>query len=270
MRSMVLAGTRRLSEIAMAIVDGSAVEEVCEALRSGRLLPTSTAAIRGSIAHGSPQLEVQIKNLQEFWASNLDHLDGPALAVALHASADGIQLERLVSPKTQVVWTGPKVEGSYVRTTREVVREIVRGAEHDLLVVGYWIAAREDGEGVIEELIELLAEATQKGVALTMVLDERRRSDGTDNRRVLLDVWPAGVPLPRLLTWRLPPDDKHLKLHAKLLVSDKRDALVTSANLTWYAMDRNIEMGVRIVGKPAATISEHIRLLDRQGTLQPF
>jgi len=54
------------------------------------------------------------------------------------------------------------------------------------------------------------------------------------------------------------------------MVADAIDALVTSANLTWYAMDRNIEMGVRVTGQPAAVIASHIKLLDQNEILQPF
>jgi phosphatidylserine/phosphatidylglycerophosphate/cardiolipin synthase-like enzyme len=157
-----------------------------------------------------------------------------------------------------------------VRATREVVREIVRNAKSEIIVVGYWLAGREDGEGIIQELIELLSEAVKRGAVLTVVLDERQRSDGTDNRQILVELWPSSTPFPRLLTWRLPTGEKHLKLHAKVLVADERDALVTSANLTWYAMDRNIEMGVRITGIPAKTIAMHLKLLDQNGILQPF
>jgi phosphatidylserine/phosphatidylglycerophosphate/cardiolipin synthase-like enzyme len=76
--------------------------------------------------------------------------------------------------------------------------------------------------------------------------------------------------LPNILTWRLPPGDQHLKLHAKVLVADRRDALVTSANLTSYAMDRNMEMGVRIVGHPAIDIARHFDLLEAHGVLEPY
>ena len=57
---------------------------------------------------------------------------------------------------------------------------------------------------------------------------------------------------------------------AKVMVADANDALVTSANLTWYAMDRNIEMGIRVTGHPAAVIASHIRLLDQNEILQGF
>jgi cardiolipin synthase A/B len=261
---------RHLAEIALAVVDASAVEDICQALQSGRLEQASTGPIRSSIAHGNPQIEIQIASLQSLWSSRFSALPAEALASALRASASGILLERELSPKTQIVWSGPKVEGSFVRATREVVREIMRGSQHELLIVGYWLAAPDDGEGIIGELIDLAADAMRRGAVLTMILDERKRTDGRDNRGVLLGIWPSGVPLPRLLTWKLPTDDKHLKLHAKVLVADERDALVTSANLTGYAMDRNMEMGIRVVGRPAATISQHLKLLESQGTLQLF
>jgi phosphatidylserine/phosphatidylglycerophosphate/cardiolipin synthase-like enzyme len=171
---------------------------------------------------------------------------------------------------TQVVWTGPKVEGSFLRSTREVLREILRGAQRDLLVIGYWIAARDEGEGIIEEVIASLAAAVQRGVNLVVIMDERQRGDGRDNRQVLLEAWPGAVALPRILTWRLPPDDRHLKLHAKVLVADGKDALVTSANLTFYAMDKNMEMGVRVVGVPASSIADHFYRLIDTGILKDY
>ena len=137
-------------------------------------------------------------------------------------------------------------------------------------MVGYWIAARDDGEGIIEELIAALAEAVARGVTMTVIIDERVRADGRDNRGILVSAWPVGLALPKILTWRLPVGDQHLKLHAKVLVSDRRDALVTSANLTFYAMDRNMEMGVRIVGGPAADIARHFDLLARGGVLELY
>jgi len=151
-----------------------------------------------------------------------------------------------------------------------VIRELLRGASHDLLVIGYWIAARDDGDGIIEEIIVLLKEAVHREVRVTVILDERQRADARDNRLILVDAWPQGAPLPAILTWKLPANDQYLKLHAKVLVADGGDALVTSANLTSYAMDRNIEMGVRVKGPPAKAISDHFRRLITSGVLTPY
>jgi len=268
--SAVNEATDRLAEIAAAALDATALDDLCSALESGELQPSSTAPIRGAVAHGRPGMESRIRELQELWRQDHAELSPSSLALVLRASAAAVQIERQRAPRTDLVWTGPKVEGSFFRATREVMREILTDANRALLVVGYWLAARDDCEGIIAELVSLLASAVQRGVATTMVLDERRRPDGGDNRAVLVEIWPHRVALPLLLTWRLPGDDAHLKLHAKAIVADEHDALVTSANLTFYALDRNIEMGVRIQGRPAADIARHFRLLHRAGVLEPY
>lgn len=191
------------------------------------------------------------------------------MAAILRTTQAATSALRHRTPATEVVWTGPRVNGSFLRATREVVREILRRAQRELLVVGYWIAARDDGEGIIEEVIDALADAVTRGVLVTVIVDERPRADGRDNHGILISAWPPGISLPRMLTWRLPAEDKYLKLHAKVLVGDQRDALVTSANLTSYALDRNMEMGVRIVGQPATDIARHFDILVRAGVLVP-
>jgi cardiolipin synthase A/B len=260
----------QIAELALAIADAWELESVCTALEEGRFNLSSTAPARAAIAEGSPGIETYLRSLQEAWRAADPKLTGQAIALALRTSVVAATSVRVRAPSTQVVWTGPKVEGSFLRATREVVREILRGARTELLVVGYWIAARDDGEGIIEELIALLADAVTRGVAVSVIMDERLRSDGRDNARILKSAWPICTVLPKQLTWRLPPTDQHLKLHAKVLIADRTDALVTSANLTSYAMDRNMEMGVRIIGRPAADIAKHFDLLVAKGVIEPY
>jgi phosphatidylserine/phosphatidylglycerophosphate/cardiolipin synthase-like enzyme len=259
-----------LAELARAFADASGLESVCSALDDGRLSRDSKAATRATVAEGNATVEIHLRSLQDAWKFACPDLSGSALALVLRTSIASVAAFRRQTPATQVVWTGPKVEGSFLRATREIVRELLRGAHAELLVVGYWIAARDEGEGIIEEAIAALADAVTRGVVVSVVVDERVRLDGRDNRRVLISAWPVEVKLPKILTWRLPPGDQHLKLHAKVVVADRRDALVTSANLTSYAMDRNMEMGVRIVGQPALDIARHFDLLEAYGVLEPY
>ena len=67
--------------------------------------------------------------------------------------------------------------------------------------------------------------------------------------------------------WPDVSNQNHLKMHAKLIVGDQKDALVTSANLTMHALDKNIEMGVRLKGKPAQKIARHLESLIEEGIL---
>lgn len=261
---------QKLTELALALEDAQNLEQVCAALEKGRLTQVSSAATRAAIAGGSIALEERLRHLADVWASNFAHLSGEALALILRCSANSAQQMRQRLPIAEVVWSGPKIEHSFLRATREVVRELLREARNELLIVGYWIAAKDDGEGIIEEFIASLAEAVLRRIKCRVVLDERVRPDGKDNLRILTSAWPVGVPLPELFTWRLPQGDQHLKLHAKVLVTDRRDALVTSANFTFYAMDRNMEMGVRVIGSPAADIARHFDLLVANGILERF
>jgi cardiolipin synthase A/B len=260
----------RLAELALALADASSLESVCHALEAGELAPTSTAAARAAVAGGNGTVENLLRSLQEIWSLVAGDLSPRVLALTLRASAASVAIFREQVPSAEVAWTGPSVDGSFLRATREVVRELLRRARVELLVVGYWIAARQDGDGIIEDVITSLAEAVTRGITVRVIVDERVRTDGSDNRGILLSAWPRCVAVPRILTWRLPGGDQHLKLHAKVLVADRCDALVTSANLTSYAMDRNMEMGVRIIGYPAANISTHFDLLERAGVLTPY
>ena len=259
----------RVAKVAIQISDAGGLEEICTALDRGRLDYRSSGPVRSALAGGNPTVETCICSLQDLWRTEPE-LSGTALALALRSSVATAADYRSRISTTQVVWTGLKVEGSYVRSTREVVRELLRGAQRNILVVGYWIAGSDDGDGIINEFISSLVSAVRRGVSVIVIVDERRRADGTDNQRTLVTAWPAGIQFPRILTWRLPPDDRHLKLHAKVLIADGADVLVTSANLTFYAMDRNMEMGVRIVGQPAMAIASHFQRLIDTGVIEDF
>jgi phosphatidylserine/phosphatidylglycerophosphate/cardiolipin synthase-like enzyme len=260
----------RLAELANAIADTGHLESVCSALEKGTLKRDSAGPVRAGIAAGSPPAEASVRRLQHVWKTLPVDITAPALAFALRVAAAAGSSVRNDQPRTTVVWTGPKVAGSFFRSTREVIRELLLTAQSEILVIGYWIAASEDGEGSVAELVRLLAEAVRQGRRVTIVMDERTRPDGINNRSVIEASWPAGIALPQLFTWRLPAAEPHLKLHAKVLVVDRQAALVTSANLTAHAMARNIEMGIRITGAPARDIASQFDSLLREGIIEPF
>jgi phosphatidylserine/phosphatidylglycerophosphate/cardiolipin synthase-like enzyme len=60
-------------------------------------------------------------------------------------------------------------------------------------------------------------------------------------------------------------------LHAKAIVKDDEVVLVTSANLTEAALDRNIELGLLVCDHAlAASVSTHFRTLIERGLLLPL
>lgn len=246
-----------LAQAVRQLINAGAFGEVLSGVESCVLSAQSGSATIAKLAAGRGAVQSALSNVIAIWANECSALTNGAFALQLAALKEAVLLTEGEATQTEVVWTGPKVEGSYLRATRQVVQDIISDAESELLVVGYWLAGKEDYEGIINDIIELIAHAVARGVKVTMVLDEGEKGYGKNNRDTLIALWPKGVALPKLLTWRIPADDKHLKLHAKVLVADRHDALVTSANLTMYALDRNMEMGVRAQGQPSERIADH-------------
>ena len=259
-----------LAQAVRQLMNAGAFAEVLSGVESGVLSAQSGSATIAKLAAGRRAVQSALSNVIAIWASDFSALTNTSFALQLAALKEAVLLTEGEATQTEVVWTGPKVEGSYLRATRQVVQDIISAAQSELLVVGYWLAGKEDYEGIINDIIELMAHAVARGVKVTMVLDEGEKGYGKNNRDTLIALWPKGVALPKLLTWKIPADDRHLKLHAKVLVADRHDALVTSANLTMYALDRNMEMGVRAQGQPSERIAEHFELLDRLGVVVPY
>ena len=247
--------------------DAGGVERTVEALREGKLTAQSTAARRGALAAGNERVLGALARLQDCWR-DAPALSAEALALLVEASAEAARQERGRAPLTEVAWTGPRTENSFLRATRQVVLDLLASAKEEVLLVGYWIAAERGPDTIVRKIVAEVAEAARRGAVLKIVLDDGPRTGGLTNRELLTSLWPTGIERPRLLTWQPPEGHAHIKLHAKVLVADREDALVTSANLTMHAMDLNMEMGVRVGGPPARAIAEHFDRLIADGTLQ--
>ena len=63
--------------------------------------------------------------------------------------------------------------------------------------------------------------------------------------------WPKDVRLPTLWTREPDPGDAISALHAKVIVFDDADHLVSSANLTFHGLRGNLELGVLVRGAVA-------------------
>ena len=258
-----------LAEVAAALLDAGAEGAVWQALVQGDLTANSTAVRHVALAAGSALVEARLRDLQQLWRRRPD-VSPAGLALALQSAAEALRAERGRAARIEVVWTGPRAETSYLRATRQVVLDLVHGADNEVLVVGYWISSGSDPLGVVPQIIEAVAGAARRGARITVVLDQAARPSGGSNRDLLLQLWPDDLAAPPLLTWRAQGNDPHLKLHAKVIVVDRGDALITSANLTMHAMDINMEMGVRVLGAPAASIADHFDLLIANGTLESY
>ncbi len=86
----------------------------------------------------------------------------------------------------------------------------------------------------IRRMVQLLP---HRGVQLDVLTDLSSVEKGFTDPRALLYLLDK---CPHTRIWYLP------HLHAKVYIADEREAIVTSANLTEYGLNRNYEYGVRI------------------------
>ena len=117
-------------------------------------------------------------------------------------------------------------------------------------------------------VLDRLAAARRRGVQITFVIDRSYNPGGNapdHNWEPLRTNRPNDAPRPAVYSWS-DDDDRIAKLHAKVLVVDRRDLLVTSANLTGDAMSSNLELGARLIGEPAEQAHDHILDLITRGT----
>lgn len=191
---------------------------------------------------------------------------GAQVAAMLRAAA-GARLAVVSVATLDVVWTGPS---SYVvpsRTTEAVVLDVIAAARKHLLLVTY--AAYRHAP-----LIAALKAAANRGVDTTLVVET------VEGAGKLLAVEPAkafeGLSRVRLFEWpvkmrmtdNLPGPGR---LHAKMVVADRDQALVTSANLTGSGIEDNIECGLLVRGGPIpGRLVDHIAALTRDGVFRPL
>lgn len=219
-------------------------------------------------ADGLPTVPLQklARQLAPAWAAT-DSIDGPGLSTALRAAQAAAEMERLAET-VELVWTGPKTSQVAVARNAEALNEIVEAAQSKLLVVSY-------ATYQMPQLVEKLASAVQRGVSIDLVLefhgDKAGEPQTWDPVKGLGSKLPAGV---RVYEWpvELREETEWGKvgyLHVKCAVADRTDAFVSSANLTVYAMEMNMELGVVVRGGDVpGRIARHFAALIDEGILQ--
>ena len=196
------------------------------------------------------------------------------IALIMRAFAAGRDVEPDVSELIDVVVSGPDAAAA-ARDTGVVMRQLFGSARERVLAVGFAI---HQGELVFQTLADRL-DACQL-LEVTLCLDVRREPTNTSldiqivqgfARSFVEGDWP-GRRLPRVYY-----DPRSLSrggssrssLHAKCVVIDGSEALVTSANFTEAAQMRNIELGLHVKSsRIAGQIEDHFYTLIRNGYLE--
>lgn len=137
-----------------------------------------------------------------------------------------------------------------------MIRGMIEEATTEILLLGY--------ELTDQELIGLLAAAAGRGANVIMICDRGR---GAAER--VFQSWPAPIPLPKTFHDRVRAGGAPFtSMHAKCLLVDASDLLVTSANFTFHGLRSNIEIGIRVNGAPASEARKVFSRLVETGVLK--
>jgi phosphatidylserine/phosphatidylglycerophosphate/cardiolipin synthase-like enzyme len=187
---------------------------------------------------GTPLASSVIDQLLVAWKNTNVRSDELAsmLIAASHVYAKAASEE-----STELVWTGPTTPFVSARRTEQALLQIINSAKHTLFITSF--VAYD-----VSTIVIALNEATERGVCLTMLLESSQNHGGSINIDVIGKMRDL-VPGAKIYAWQ----DKGIdfldgRVHAKVAVADSKMCFITSANLTGYAMERNIEAGVLIRG----------------------
>ena len=225
-------------------VPRSALQALAQGLDDNRVAMPATPAILeryvGRESAGAVASELGLLVTAGFTPAQISIL----LRTMAASGPDGVSIE--------LVWSGPEGLQASSRDTGIVVPELFASAKRSVLVCGFAIA---NGDRVFAALARNMDEHADLDVRIFTNIQRPWKDARTDAEiiRAFSDdfrsrQWP-GRRMPRVLYDRralASVAGPRSCLHAKCVIVDDERALVTSANFTEAAMDRNVEAGVLI------------------------
>lgn len=196
--------------------------------------------------------------------------------MALLVQATLAEREAAVEPSqlVELVLSGPYVPTVPTAATAAQLRGLFTSAVQEVLVVGY---AFYNGAKFFAPLVQRLREVP--GFRVRFVVNIHPTDDGDPlaaRRQAAAEFrkhhWPWPEPPEIYYDPRsLAQGDQRASLHAKCIVADRHTALITSANYTDAAQERNIEAGVLVRYPPVAKrLADYFEALIASGHLSPL
>lgn len=219
----------------------------------------SAAAAGPLVAMWAPGAGQHVDRFLRRWRERFPAVTGQALALALRAWVAATD----EAPEIELTWSGPMPPSSNLRRTEQVLLQMIERAKKSLWIITY--SAYD-----IEEVKTALQAAVARGVDVKFVLETEENGNLKGDPAKALGVGEGAT----VYVWphekRPVVNGKRGVLHAKAALRDDEELLITSANLTGYAMHLNIELGLALRGPGESTrLRRHMNDLIRRGDLAP-
>lgn len=166
--------------------------------------------------------------------------------------------------QVDLVWSGPATNRVPMRSTSQVVLDVIKGARRELLLMTYSAKPHR-------QLLGALRAAIGRGVKVEIVVETLA---GAGSALQGADPALAFAELEGVALWHWPLDqrtDTGAKMHAKLIAADAKVLFTSSANLTASGIGRNIEAGLLVTGgTEPRRAAEHVRELQTRGVIARY
>lgn len=239
----------------------SNMEALGAALESGRAVPPYTRIELQPLvgARLAPSVAAELSRLAD---QGMQPAHAAYLVRLLAAERSEAQKSR---EQIEIVWTGKDPQGATSRDTAVVVREMFIAARKSVFIASYALDRGEKAGTLFGPLAKRLD--AESGLSVRICVNTHRSIQENQSGAELVDafarlfrqeIWP-GKQLPEVFydpRSLLKGGTERACQHAKCVVIDEEQLLVTSANFTEAAHHRNIEVGV-LLRDPEAALRVH-------------
>ena len=219
----------------ISLVSPEKVQAVATRVR--RTEASKAATVLSSVV-GTPVASTVVEQLAVAWQNTTVGSDELA---SMLLAASHVYTKTASEQSTELVWTGPTTPFVSARRTEQALLQVINAAGQFLFITSF--VAYD-----VSTIVKALNAANDRGVVISMLLELSERHGGSltfDAIGKLREL----VPSARLYAWNDKSDPfSNGRVHAKVAVADDRICFITSANLTGYAMEKNMEAGVLISG----------------------
>lgn len=233
----------------VALLPPSKVEAIASRLRDG--LPSGREQDLQQVV-GTPAARAALTSFIDAWGktkSSRELVAGMLMGAAY--ATERMQRDCTV----ELVWTGPTTPFVAPRRTEQVLLDVIQQASKELFIVSF--VAYD-----IPSVVGAINMAADRGVDVRILVE----ASVTEGGSLLVDpvaTMRSAVPSAKLYVWTDRPHPfTNGRVHAKVAVADNVSAFLTSANLTGYALEKNMEAGVLVVGGHVpARLRDHLHSL---------
>jgi hypothetical protein len=246
-----------------------AITDLEEFTKILKLIPTSKLKEIGSYVTNGNISELNLMDMETSLSINSSNMkqikklfqnftDGDIFSLLIETFLEKKYLEETTVSKLVV---SSKTYHLGVSSTWDVIFKMLHNAQNKIRVVGYWVYEFPE---FFKEL-QKIQDENEHPINIEFYFDDAKKW-----KNKILEDWPVGC-RPKIfgINKKLDKDKKIKTLHAKMVIIDDKECLITSANLTKNAMQDNIEAGIWTIDKKI--IQDSINVLKHfvtDGTLK--